>query len=366
MRPAEGSSDVDPIVRFQNICKTYDGRSQVVRDLNLSVERGEFLTLLGPSGSGKTTSLMMLAGFEMPTSGEIYLDNKPFSGLPPHRREIGMVFQNYALFPHMSVGENIAFPLQVRRLDRQEIVTRVRRALDMVQLPGVIDRKPAELSGGQQQRVALARALVYEPAIVLMDEPLGALDRQLREGMQIEIKSLHQRIGVTMIYVTHDQQEALTMSDRIAVFNGGVIEQLAVPKTLYDVPANAFVAGFVGENNLLRGRLARRIGDEGEVDMPGIGLIRGRLGEVAEGQPVVLAIRPEKIALGTGSCPPGEGNRLSGNLIERIYLGDQTKLTIQLPDRQTVTVKAGSLLFDAAEGPVNVSWAPEDGIVFAA
>jgi len=359
-------SDVDSIVRFQNICKTYDGRSQVVRDLNLSVERGEFLTLLGPSGSGKTTSLMMLAGFEMPTSGEIYLENNPFSSLPPHRREIGMVFQNYALFPHMSVGENIAFPLQVRRLGKQEITTRVRRALDMVQLPGVTDRKPAELSGGQQQRVALARALVYEPAIVLMDEPLGALDRQLREGMQMEIKNLHQRIGVTMIYVTHDQQEALTMSDRIAVFNGGMIEQLAVPKTLYDTPANAFVAGFVGDNNLLRGRVTKRMGDQAEVELPGIGMVRARLGDAREGQPAVLAIRPEKIALAVGSFPVGDGNRLTGTLIERIYLGDQTKLAIQLPDKQTVTVKTGASQFHDAEGLVSVGWAAEDGIVFAA
>jgi putative spermidine/putrescine transport system ATP-binding protein len=357
---------VDPIVRFQNISKTYDGRTQVVRDLNLSVERGEFLTLLGPSGSGKTTSLMMLAGFEAPTSGEIYLENRPFSSLPPHRREIGMVFQNYALFPHMSVGENIAFPLQVRRIGKQDIEVRVRRALDMVQLPGVVDRKPTELSGGQQQRVALARALVYEPAIVLMDEPLGALDRQLREGMQLEIKKLHQRIGVTMIYVTHDQQEALTMSDRIAVFNRGGIEQLSVPKALYDAPANAFVANFIGDNNLLRGRVVRRIGDQAEVEMPGVGMVRARASNAEMGQQVLLAIRPEKIALAVGDRRPSEVNRLSGNLIDRTYLGDQTRLSIQLPDQQMLTIKTGSVPFDDAEGPVNISWAAEDSVVFAA
>jgi len=349
------------------ICKTYDGHSQVVRDLNLCVERGEFLTLLGPSGSGKTTSLMMLAGFEVPTSGEIYLENKVFSSLPPHRREIGMVFQNYALFPHMSVGENIAFPLQARRLDRQAIATRVRRALEMVQLPGVIDRKPAELSGGQQQRVALARALVYEPAIVLMDEPLGALDRQLREGMQMEIKNLHQRIGVTMIYVTHDQQEALTMSDRIAVFNGGAVEQLAAPKALYDTPANAFVANFVGDNNLLRGRLTRRIGDQAEVELPGIGAVRARLGDAGEGQPAVLAIRPEKIALAAaGDHAVGEIGWFVGTIIESIYLGDQIRLTIELPDKQTMNVKTGATQRHKAGDLVSVGWAAEDGIAFAA
>ncbi|HWD17469.1 MAG TPA: ATP-binding cassette domain-containing protein, partial [Casimicrobiaceae bacterium] len=200
----------DPIVRFVGIGKTYDGLSRVVEQLDLDVERGEFLTLLGPSGSGKTTTLMMLAGFEAPTEGEILLENKPLSRLPPYRRAIGMVFQNYALFPHMTVAENIAFPLSVRGMPGDEIARRVARALDMVQLPDLRARRPAQLSGGQQQRVAVARALVFEPKLVLMDEPLGALDKQLREQMQLEVRRLHERLGVTMIYVTHDQHEALT------------------------------------------------------------------------------------------------------------------------------------------------------------
>ena len=220
----------DTIVRLQGIGKTYDGSTRVVDDLDLDIERGEFLTLLGPSGSGKTTTLMMLAGFETPTSGEILLDGKPLAHLPPYKRQIGMVFQNYALFPHMSVAENIAFPLSVRNTGRAEAAGRVERALEMVQLGGFGSRRPAQLSGGQQQRVAVARALVFEPKLVLMDEPLGALDKQLREQMQLEIRRLHQRLGVTMVYVTHDQHEALTMSDRIAVFHRGRIQQLDTPE----------------------------------------------------------------------------------------------------------------------------------------
>ncbi len=207
----EGPPHGQTIVRFEGVDKSYDGETLVVRDLHLAVRAGEFLTLLGPSGSGKTTCLLMLAGFETVTRGEIYLKGRPLSGVPPHRRGIGMVFQNYALFPHMTVEENLAFPLEVRRLPRDVIRARVQRALEMVQLEGFASRRPGQLSGGQQQRVALARALVFEPEIVLMDEPLGALDKQLRENMQMELKQLHRKLGVTVVYVTHDQSEALTL-----------------------------------------------------------------------------------------------------------------------------------------------------------
>ena len=240
-------------VQFVDVQKTYDGDTLVVRDFNLDVARGEFLTLLGPSGSGKTTCLMMLAGFEAVTQGEIVLDGRPISNVPPYRRDIGVVFQNYALFPHMTVNENLAFPLEVRKASSAEIEARIRKALDMVQLAGFGQRRPAQLSGGQQQRVAVARALVFEPKLVLMDEPLGALDKQLREQMQYEIKHLHERLGVTVVYVTHDQSEALTMSNRIAVLNHGVIQQVATPQDLYERPESAFVAQFVGENNRLLG-----------------------------------------------------------------------------------------------------------------
>src|SRR5438128_3227285 len=238
----------EPMVRFQNVQKSYDGVTLVVQNLNLEIARGEFLTLLGPSGSGKTTTLMMLAGFESPTAGEIVLEGRPITRTPPHKRHFGMVFQNYALFPHLTVGQNVAYPLTVRGVSKADQAQRVERALDMVRLQGMAERFPAQLSGGQQQRVALARALVFGPQLVLMDEPLGALDKQLREHMQIELKELHRQLGVTFVYVTHDQGEALTMSDRVAVFNEGFIQQLDAVERLYERPANRFVAGFVGDN----------------------------------------------------------------------------------------------------------------------
>jgi putative spermidine/putrescine transport system ATP-binding protein len=219
-----------PFVAFERVQKSYDGETLVVKDLNLDIGKGEFLTMLGPSGSGKTTCLMMLAGFETATHGEIRLAGRPINSTPPHKRGIGMVFQNYALFPHMTVFENLAFPLEVRKTPKAEIEKKVRRALDMVQMGAFGGRRPVQLSGGQQQRIAVARALVFDPQLVLMDEPLGALDKQLREQMQYEIKHIHENLGVTVVYVTHDQSEALTMSDRIAVFNDGRIQQLSSPR----------------------------------------------------------------------------------------------------------------------------------------
>ena len=265
--PAEPSTD--GFVAFEKVQKSYDGETLVVKDLNLSIGQGEFLTMLGPSGSGKTTCLMMLAGFETATHGEILLGGKPINNIPPHKRGIGMVFQNYALFPHMTVGENLAFPLEVRRKGKDEVRKKVERALDMVQMGEFAGRRPAQLSGGQQQRIALARALVFEPELVLMDEPLGALDKQLREHMQFEIKHLHERLGVTVVYVTHDQSEALTMSDRIAVFNDGRIQQLASPAALYEEPENSFVAQFIGENNRLRGKVLSVEGGRAQVKLDG-------------------------------------------------------------------------------------------------
>ena len=213
----------DSFVKFDKIDKSYDGKVLVVKDLNLDIAEGEFITMLGPSGSGKTTCLMMLAGFETPTNGEIYLDSNPISNIPPHKRGIGMVFQNYALFPHMTVYENLAFPLRVRKVSKDEADKKIDKVLSMVSLQGFESRMPMQLSGGQQQRVAVARALVFDPQVVLMDEPLGALDKNLRENMQYEIKHIHESIGVTVVYVTHDQSEALTMSNRIAVFNDGKV-----------------------------------------------------------------------------------------------------------------------------------------------
>ena len=272
------NSSTDAFVAFEHVQKSYDGVELVVKDLNLAIPRGEFLTMLGPSGSGKTTCLMMLAGFETATNGEIKLDGKPINNIPPHKRGIGMVFQNYALFPHMTIGENLSFPLEVRKIGKSEREEKVKRALEMVQMNDYQGRRPAQLSGGQQQRIALARALVFEPELVLMDEPLGALDKQLREHMQFEITKLAHELGITTVYVTHDQTEALTMSDRIAVFDDGRIQQLATPDKLYEQPENSFVAQFIGENNTFEGTV-KEIND-------GIAVVELDDGEVIDCTPV--------------------------------------------------------------------------------
>jgi putative spermidine/putrescine transport system ATP-binding protein len=330
----------DPIATFDQVSKSYDGQSLVVNALDLTLTRGEFLTLLGPSGSGKTTTLMMLAGFEDPTSGTITLEGRRLNNVPAHRRGIGMVFQNYALFPHLSVAENLEFPLEMHGCPRVEIAPKVRRALEMVRLGHLRDRKPAQLSGGQQQRVAVARALIYEPKLVLMDEPLGALDKQLREQMQLEIRHLHEELGVTVVYVTHDQSEALTMSDRIAVFHHGKIQQLARPAELYERPANAFVASFIGENNRLDGRLVSSDG----------GLCRVRLADgtevvatvataLAVDSPVVLSIRPERVVVGAAADGP---NRFRAQLEEIIYLGDHCRLRLRVAGSDAFIAKVAT------------------------
>src|SRR5215813_3667788 len=237
--------------------KSYDGGTNAVDDVSLDVGRGEFVTLLGPSGSGKTTTLLMIAGFESPTSGVIELDGHDLVRSKPYERNIGMVFQNYALFPHMTAAKNVVFPLKMRRFPRRDIEARAQRMLELVGLRRFADRYPRELSGGQQQRVALARGLVFNPDVLLLDEPLGALDKNLREQMQVEIKRIHREVGITMVYVTHDHTEAMTMSDRVAVFRDGRIEQLGSPLAVYDRPANRFVAEFIGDSNFFAGRADR-------------------------------------------------------------------------------------------------------------
>jgi putative spermidine/putrescine transport system ATP-binding protein len=324
----------DPYVAFEGVEKSYDAVAYAVRHLDLEIRRGEFLTLLGPSGSGKTTTLMMLAGFETPTAGTIRMNGRPIDHLPPHRRELGIVFQSYALFPHMSVGENIAFPLSVRRRPRAEIEDRVRRALATVRLEGYADRRPAQLSGGQQQRVALARAIVFGPQLVLMDEPLGALDKKLREHMQIELKRLHAETGLTVVYVTHDQGEALTMSDRVAVFNEGVLQQVDTPAALYETPANAFVAAFIGDNNLLGATLERVEQGYCSARLPDGAGVRARLqGAAGPGAPIVLSLRPEHIRLGESE------NALAGTVNDTIYHGDHVRLLVAGPGGGELVVK---------------------------
>lgn len=314
------------LVTFQGVSKTYDGRTHVVKNLDLAIAKGEFLTLLGPSGSGKTTTLMMLAGFEVPTGGEIYLGDAPLSKKPPHERGIGMVFQNYALFPHMTIAENIAFPLEVRGLSRADIQMKVMKALHMVRLPHLAERKPAQLSGGQQQRIALARALVFEPELVLMDEPLGALDKQLREHMQYEIRSLHMELGVTVVYVTHDQTEALTMSDRIAVFAGGHIRQLADPRTLYEKPSDGFVASFVGESNRFDGHIVGRDGAAIIVETAGGATLRANPIDTAETGNAAVIVRPENIVIGPKTA--GLADVLTGRVEDVVYHGDHLQIHI--------------------------------------
>ncbi|MGO4563333.1 ABC transporter ATP-binding protein [Rhizobiales bacterium 3FA27D7] len=325
------------ISRYENVSKSYGGLT-VVKNLDLDIHRGEFLSLLGPSGSGKTTTLMMLAGLQSPSSGHIFLNDRPIEGIPPHRRNIGVVFQNYALFPHMTIAENLAYPLKARRIPKPEIARRVQRGLEMVKLHALAQRRPTELSGGQQQRVALARALVFEPSIVLLDEPLGALDRQLRESMQLELKQLHRETGVTMVYVTHDQAEAMTMSDRVAVFNDGRLLQCAPPREIYDQPKSAFVAEFVGENNRLAGTIVASANDGCTVKADTGLMIRTRPQPGLEiGDAVFVYLRPERVMVGpaAANCE----NKYVVEVADAIFLGDHTRLRLDLPGNPNFTIK---------------------------
>ncbi|MDH3452181.1 MAG: ABC transporter ATP-binding protein [Gammaproteobacteria bacterium] len=355
----QSSSDY---VRFKNVQKSYDGETLVVKNLNLDIARGEFVTMLGPSGSGKTTCLMMLAGFETATHGEIILDGDSINNVAPHHRGIGMVFQNYALFPHMTIFENLAFPLEVRKQSKSEINTRVKKALDMVRMEAFGTRRPAQLSGGQQQRIAVARALVFEPKLVLMDEPLGALDKNLREEMQYEIKHIHDNLEVTVVYVTHDQSEALTMSNRIAVFNDGVIQQLAPPEDLYERPDNAFVAKFIGENNTLTGTVRELNGMTCAVQLDDGSTINAlRVNVENTGDKSTLSLRPERVTINpeTGSLP----NIVDASVRELIYLGDHIRTRVEVCGHDDFIIKMPNSASHASLHPgdtVKVGWLAED------
>ena len=326
----------EPLVRFQGVQKSYDGSHLVVRDLNLDIHPGEFLSLLGPSGSGKTTCLMMLAGFESPTRGDILLEGRRLNDVPPHHRNLGMVFQNYALFPHMTVERNLEYPLKVRKMPAAQRAQRIHEALSMVQMQDFAKRYPAQLSGGQQQRIALARALVFQPKIVLMDEPLGALDKQLREHMQLELKALHRQLGITFVYVTHDQSEALTMSNRIAVFDQGVIQQVCAADTLYETPCNRFVAGFVGDSNQFPGTVLAVEGDLCQVELAGGVQLRGlNVQGLTAGAPCVVAMRPERVLPGAG----GGANPFQAVAVDEVYFGDHVRLRCRLDGGDTFFVK---------------------------
>ena len=353
-------SDDGIYLRFERVAKHY-GEVRAVDDVSIDVRREEFLTLLGASGSGKTTLLMTVAGFTMPDRGRIVLDGEDITWLPPSRRNIGVVFQSYALFPHMTVSENVAYPLRVRKVPRRETEERTERALELVQLGGLGERMPSQLSGGQQQRVALARAVVFEPRLLLMDEPLGALDKKLREYMQLEIKQLQRKLRITVIYVTHDQSEALTMSDRIAIMNDGRFEQVGSPEGLYRAPANRFVADFIGETCFF-GAVVE--GTEGELTVAraGGGTIRYPTGEPAEtGREVELMVRPEAVRIADPEACAD--NRLAGVVTEAIYLGELTRCHVRLGDGQTLVMKQQNMdgVPQIRSGDrVTVSWSVRD------
>ncbi len=347
-------------VRFDKVDKSYDGKLLVVKDLNLDIAEGEFITMLGPSGSGKTTCLMMIAGFETPTNGEIFLDSNPISNIPPHKRGIGMVFQNYALFPHMTVYENLAFPLKVRKMSKEDIDKKVDKALSMVSLSGFENRMPGQLSGGQQQRVAVARALVFDPAVVLMDEPLGALDKNLRESMQYEIKHIHENIGVTVVYVTHDQSEALTMSNRIAVFNDGKVQQLSSPDKLYEEPENSFVAEFIGENNRFDGEVLDMSNGVCKVKIGQGEILANPISVKSKGEKTTVSIRPERALINPKNKMD---NNQKGKIEEVIYHGDHTRLRINLLGNSEFILKVpnSSQNLDLKLGnEINIGWSSQD------
>ncbi|PZV37184.1 ABC transporter ATP-binding protein [Mesorhizobium kowhaii] len=336
--PEVGQDGADNIVSLRNLSMSYGRMQTILHDLSLDVRRGEFLTLLGPSGSGKTTTLMLIAGFQYPSNGQILIDGKDVTALAPHRRELGVVFQSYALFPQMTVHENIAFPLKLRKLHRQEIDRRVHEALDLVHLTGLGKRRTTQLSGGQQQRVALARALVYRPKIVLMDEPLGALDRGLRDSMQREFREIHRTLGMTFVYVTHDQHEALTMSDRIAVLKDGRLVQIGPPEEIYRRPANSFVASFLGDANLLEGKITGLSDNQATVRLSGGQIVQAPLPyDASVGSSVSVLVRPDAVTLGAGSP-----NALRGTLQDAAFHGDHYRLQVAVEGGIKISAKIAS------------------------
>ncbi|MCK8478315.1 ABC transporter ATP-binding protein [Microbacterium aurugineum] len=343
------------------------GSTAVVRSIDLDIRPGEFMTFLGPSGSGKTTTLNMIAGFTSSTSGRLEIDGRSVANVPPHKRDIGMVFQSYALFPHMSVSANIEFPLRRRRIPKAKRASMVHDALEMVRMTEYKDRLPSELSGGQQQRIALARALVYQPQVLLMDEPLGALDKKLRDWLQSEIKRIHQEVGSTFVYVTHDQEEALSLSDRIAVFNNGIIEQVGTGEELYERPQTLFVGTFLGESTVFRGTVASREGDRVEVQS---GSARLRARGTVPGDEVAILVRPENLQLLPASperSAPSTGDGVAVTVLSATYLGSAWRHTVRLPDGSTGLVRGprSSESLEAGD-PAWLEWNTADAVLLPA
>lgn len=353
-------------IELKEVSKHF-GRVVAVDTVSLSIGDGEFFSLLGPSGCGKTTTLRLIAGFELPTEGDVCIDGQLQGETPPYRRPVNTVFQNYALFPHMTIFQNVAFGLEMQKVPKEEIRQRVLAALEMVQLPGMENRKPDQLSGGQQQRIALARALVNRPKVLLLDEPLGALDLKLRKAMQLELKALQHRVGITFIYVTHDQEEALTMSDRIAVMNLGRVLQIGTPEAIYEQPADRFVADFIGETNFLEGQVQASLAGEAEVLVDGVltlhvpapPLSPPTWGGTKGG--VTVAIRPEKISL---HAEPPDQRAVPGVVQEVVYTGTDTRYLVQLTEKTIVTVRRqnvdlGTTVCFAVGAQVYLHWQPE-------
>jgi spermidine/putrescine transport system ATP-binding protein len=362
----EGQGEATPSVQLEGVTKRF-GDFTAVRDLTLGIPPGEFFTMLGPSGCGKTTTLRMVAGFEEPTEGRVLLDGEDVTGMPAFKRSTNTVFQSYALFPHLSVEKNVAFGLQRKRIDRGEIRRRVSEELERVGLAAEAKRRPAQLSGGQQQRVALARALVNRPAVLLLDEPLGALDLKLRKQLQVELKRIQREVGITFIYVTHDQEEALTMSDRIAVMNRGVIEQLGEPEEIYERPRTTFVAGFIGVSNLMPGELVSANGETALRLDAGPTVRTSDLDGTRVGERCHAVVRPEKLGLtrAEASAPAGRAS-VEGQVESSLYMGTATQMIVRLGDgtRMTVLVPNADVEarreLPAAGEPARLSWSPEN------
>ncbi len=359
------NGEAAPIIEIRSVTKRFGNVVTAVDDVSLDIQSGEFFALLGPSGCGKTTLLRMLAGFETPTSGAVRIAGRDMAGVPPNRRDVNMVFQSYAVFPHMTVAENVGYGLKVTGTPKAEISSRVEEALTLVQLEGYGERKPDQLSGGQRQRVALARALVKKPKVLLLDEPLSALDAKLREAMQLELVGLQHAVGITFVIVTHDQDEALSMADRIAVMDSGRVRQVAPPEELYEFPSSRFVADFIGKMNLFQGRVRRGANDNSEIDVEGLGAVRLPQGKCLSGE-IGIAVRPEKVKV-SAEHPRSETVAFEARLDNIAYHGSESHLflttdggvriavTLQNDSRSVTRYRAGERLW--------VSWAPTDTLV---
>jgi spermidine/putrescine ABC transporter ATP-binding subunit len=361
-----GDGAADAAIVVDGIVKRF-GPTTALAGVSLRVEPGTFVSLLGPSGCGKTTLLRIIGGFEHADAGSVSIHGKTVDRLPPNRRPVNTVFQRYALFPHKSIFENIAFPLTLRRVSREEQRARVAEMLELVRLPGIEHRNPAQLSGGQAQRVALARALIGRPDVLLLDEPLAALDLKLRKAMQLELRRIQEELGTSFLYVTHDQEEALTMSDRIVLMNEGSIAQEGTPADIYERPANIFASGFIGEANLLRGTVAATDGAVARVVLDGdLAEVTAPANDVQPAQPVVVSVRPERLRIGAVGSANGSANRVLGRLERRIFLGNLIREFVTLAPDLVVMVQRGVDTASLPDGaPVEISWSPANTILLA-